>query len=107
MTHTPGIGNFSAKTPKITNFQCCKLYCQIIKHIIFYLNLAVLLTCMVYYMRLRNVNYYQGYPLIFLMVHREYVEGTIFRGYMGPRKFRQLSILKAQSRLRFPINCLK
>ena len=26
-----------------------------------------------------------------------------FRGYMGPRKFRQLSILKAQGRPRFPM----
>ena len=86
MTHTPGIGNFSAKTPKITNFQCCKLYCQIIKHIIFNLNLAVLLTCMVYYMRLRNVNYYQGYPLIFLRVHREKCRGHNFKRVHGPTK---------------------
>ena len=45
-----------------------------------------------------------------LRVHDMYplgqnIEGTIFRGYMDPRKFRQLSILKAQSRPRFPINC--
>ena len=38
---------------------------------------------------------------------RQNVEGTIFRGYMEPRKFRQLSIVKAQSRPWFPIHCLK
>ena len=32
---------------------------------------------------------------------------NFFRGYMDPGKFRQLSILKAQSRPRFPVNCLK
>ena len=45
-----------------------------------------------------------------LRVHEMYplgqiVEGTIFRGHMDPRNFRQLSILKAQSRPRFLINC--
>ena len=45
-----------------------------------------------------------------LRVHRAKCRGYNFlrvHGVMGPRKFRQLSILKAQSRLRFPINCLK
>ena len=45
-----------------------------------------------------------------LRVHRAKCRGHNFLrvyGVMGPRKFRQKSMLKAQSRLRFPINCLK
>ena len=51
-----------------------------------YLNLAVLLTCMMYYMGLRNVEYYQSYHSYFwLRVHDMYplgqnVEGTILEG---------------------------
>ena len=110
MTHTHGIGNFSAKTIKLRFLVLLAILSNHKIHHI-YLNLAVLLTCMMYYMRLCNVEYYQGYiPLIFLRVHDMYplgqnVEGTIFRWYMDPRKFRQLSILKAQSRLRFSMNC--
>ena len=65
MTHTPGIGNFSAKTPKIAIFLVLLdiLSNHKIHHI--YLILAVLLTCMMYYMRLRNVEYYQGYHSYF------------------------------------------
>ena len=63
MTHTPGIGNFNAKTPKIAIFLVLLaiLSNHKIHHI--YLNLAV--TCMMYYMRLRNVEYYQGYHSYF------------------------------------------
>ena len=52
MTHTPGIGNFSAQTPKIGNFlvSLVKLSNNEIHHI--YLNLAVLLSynqnCLMY-----------------------------------------------------------
>ena len=65
MTHTPGIGNFSAKTSKIAIFLA--LLAIVSNHKIhhIYLNLVVLLTCMVYYMRLRNVEYYQGYHSYF------------------------------------------
>ena len=58
MTHTPVIGNFSAKMPKIGNF----FSAQNIKNTSYiYLNLAVVLNynyhCMMYYMRLCNVEY--------------------------------------------------
>ena len=108
MTHTPGIGNLARKRLKLRFLVLLAILSNHKIHHI-YLNLAVLLTCMMYYMRLRDVEYYQGYHSYF-RVHDMYplgqnVEGTIFRGYMDSRKFRQLSILKAQSRPRFPINC--
>ena len=65
MTHTPGIGNLSAKTPKISIFLALLALFSNHKIHHIYLNLAVLLTCMIYYMRLRNVEYYQGYHSYF------------------------------------------
>ena len=82
MTHTPGIWNFSAKTPKIANFLV--LLAILSNHKTHHISseLAVLLTRMMYYMRLRNVEYYQ--QLIFLRVHvhrakcrgHNFLEGT-------------------------------
>ena len=68
MTHTPGIGNFSAKTPKTAIFLVLLAILSNHKLHHIYLNLDVLLTCMMYYMRLRNFEYYQGY--------HSYFEGT-------------------------------
>ena len=64
MTHTPGIGNFSAQTPQIGNFLVS--FAIVSNHKIhhIYLNLAVLSSynqnCMMYYMRLCNAEYSQN-----------------------------------------------
>ena len=67
MTHCPEIENFSSKTPKIAIFLVLLHVALFSNHKIhhIYLNLAVLLTCMMYYMRLRNIEYYQGYHSYF------------------------------------------
>ena len=64
MTHTPGIGYLSAKRLKLRFLALLAILSNHKIHHI-YLNLAVLLACMMYYMRLRNVEYYQGYDSYF------------------------------------------
>ena len=54
MAHTPGIGNFSAKTLKIAILVLLAILSNHKIHHI-YLNLAVLLTCMMYYEGLDGV----------------------------------------------------
>ena len=64
MTHTPGIGNFRALTPKIGNFLVFLVILSNHKIHHIYLTLAVLLTynqnCMMYFMRLCNAEYSQN-----------------------------------------------
>ena len=67
MTHCPEIGNLRSKTPKIAIFLVLLHVAILSNHKIhhIYLNLAVMLTCMMYYMRLHNIEYYQGYHSYF------------------------------------------
>ena len=66
MTQTPGIMGILARKRQKLRFLVLLAILSNHKIHHMYLNLAELLTCMMYYMRLRNVEYYQGYNSNFL-----------------------------------------